>query len=290
MPYDAIVQLRSILLGAIATAVLVLLAGCSAVGLAYNRADWLVMNYIEDRFDMEPGQRGQLAKDLAARREAHRRSELDPLINLLQRIQVALSDGTDYPTVKAALDEMSELYVTTMEKSISYLSPTFAMIKPAHLTRLEAGFAKMNEQFEERYRLDDPEARIEARIERLEDRFDFWSGAPTDAQRKLIVEHVAKAPEAFTLWYADRQRQQREFIAAVRSLAPQSGYEKLMREWWVHRKRQDPRLAEQFAESRRIYARLIYALMQTLSDEQRGKAISKLRDIEQSLREAKQNS
>ncbi|MCH9675136.1 MAG: hypothetical protein K0U93_27075 [Gammaproteobacteria bacterium] len=274
---------------AIALVTSLCLSGCSAIRLAYDRLDWLAMNYIEDYFELEAQQRGQLAESFEARLNAHRTEELDRIITVLDRAEELAKGDASLEEIHALVDETRAIFVDTMRRTIPYLAPTLASVENYQITHLENGFSKMNEEFVERYTPDDVSARKAARLERFENRFEFWAGDPNEEQRALMKKAIDAAPDIYTLWFADRKRQQRELIEAVRIKSSQQQIEQLLEQWWVSGVRRDPELDQRYARTRQIYAQLLYDLDRTLTPSQREEARSQMRSIKDSLRKAQQD-
>ncbi|MEM7254935.1 MAG: DUF6279 family lipoprotein [Pseudomonadota bacterium] len=260
--------------------------GCSMVGFAYNRLDWLAMNYIDDRFELEPATRKQIADALSARLDAHRTNELSEIITLLNRAEAIVRTKPTRAAVRSLIDDVGQLYVDTLAKTIPHVVPVLASLEANDAQRLADGFDRLNDEFADRYqRTAGASARQAARFERLESRFRFWAGAPREDQIALITETITRAPDPVDAWYEDRLRQQSDWLSIVRNEDSPQTIEAVLREWWVSGERRNAELEPLYARTRSLYTDLMLALIDTFSEKQTKRILSRIESIRDSLQE-----
>lgn len=174
-------------------ALLVLLAaGCTRIGLVYNRLDTLAHFQIGRYVDLTPQQRADFDTRFAATWAWHRRSQL-PLyaadLRELARTAAAPMSVQKVEQLGARWREHADL---TTRESLKVAAPTLAALSDAQVGELLAAAEKRAAKEKQKLaKLDDTEWR-EFRVDQAADRLDEWTGAITPQQRARLVQWAAQ--------------------------------------------------------------------------------------------------
>ena len=198
-----------------------LLAGCSAVRLAYNQAPhlmyWWLNGYVE--FDTEQGER---ARDALADWFAwHRATQLSDYAGLLVTAQRQILNDVTPGEVCQWADELRKRIEAGYEQSVPAVAEMVRSFKPQQLQRVERRYRKADEEFRDEYLQATRAEQIEESNKRAISRAESIYGDLNDAQRALLLQGIADSPFDPERWLAERQLRQREIVDTLRSLQAQ---------------------------------------------------------------------
>jgi hypothetical protein len=238
-------------------ACLALLAGCSQVGLVYNRLDTIVRYEVGRYVDLDKPQRAALDSRLQAMWQWHRTTQLPLYAAGLREVAGMSADAVSVEQIRGLGEQIRIWMLDATAESLKLAAPTLADLSDTQVQELLANIDREAAKALKRNRkLSDAkwrEKRGDDAIDRLED----WAGSSTAVQRERIRE-----------WAAGLQRPVDD------SEAQQAGFEELLKS------RRDPdfrqRLQDQVSigggdDDGRIQAsrQLLADLSASLSPEQR---------------------
>jgi len=266
-----------------------LLAGCSAVRLAYSQAPhlvyWWLDGYVE--FDAEQGER---ARDALAEWFAwHRATQLTDYAGLLAIAQQQILHDVTPAQVCGWADALRQRLETGYEQGVPAMAEVVRMLKPRQLQHIERRYRRADEEFRDEYLQVDRAERLDESLKRARSRAELIYGDLSDAQRALLAQGIAESPFDPERWLAERQLRQREIVETLRSLqaerADVARTEAALRLFAAHAAR-SPRAAYREYQQRLFdhNCRLIARLHNSTTPEQRRRGAGKVKGWEEDLR------
>lgn len=198
-------------------------AGCSTVKLAYNNlpelAYWWLDGYLDFGSSQTPRVRDELGRLLAW----HRRNELPQWIALLQKAQAqALSDST--PAQACELGEAMRLRLLAVAEHAEPAAAELALtLTPAQLDRLQKKYAQQNADYRSDWLDKSREAQQAKRYEQWLDRSEDFYGSLDESQKKALRQMVAESVFSPSLFDAERKRRQDVALSTLRALTAEPG-------------------------------------------------------------------
>lgn len=266
-----------------------LLAGCSAVRLAYNQAPhlmyWWLNGYVD--FDAEQGDR---ARDALADWFAwHRATQLPDYAGLLVTAQRQILNDVTPGDVCQWADEFRKRIETGYEQGVPAIAELVRSLKPQQLQRVERRYRRADDDFRDEYLQATRAEQLEESNKRAISKAELIYGDLNEGQRALLVQGIADSPFDPELWLAERQLRQREVVDTLRSLQAQRAdaarTEAALRVFAAHAA-QSPRPAYREYQ-RRLFdhnCRLIARLHNSTTAEQRRRGADRLKGWEEDLR------
>jgi Family of unknown function (DUF6279) len=270
-------------------ACLLLLAGCSAVRLAYNQAPhlmyWWLNGYVD--FDAEQGDR---ARDALADWFAwHRATQLSDYADLLATAQRQILNDVTPGEVCQWADELRKRLEAGYERGVPAMAELVRTLKPQQLQRVERRYRKADDEFRDEYLQTTRAEQLEESNKRAISRAESIYGDLNEGQRALLAQGIADSPFDPGRWLGERQLRQREIVEMLRLLRAQHAdaarIEAALRVFAEHAA-QSPR-ADYRDYQRRLFdhnCRLIARLHNSTTPAQRQRGADKLKGWEDDLR------
>jgi hypothetical protein len=250
-----------------------MLAGCSALRVAYENADtylyWRSGTYLD--LDREESQ--ELAGRIAAFFDWHRAKELPQYARIADEAARRLGHGLSQEDLVWGYDSLVAHARQSLRVAAERIAPLLDRLTPQQMAHLENGFAEDNRKFaRENLRGSDQERR-RRRAKRVEERLEDWVGNLTHAQVERVRQYSERAPLYDELRDRDRRRLQAEVLEMIRLREARKRLPERAANWDRGR---DPAYAAASAAGRREYFALLLDLDRTLTREQRVRAIANL--------------
>jgi hypothetical protein len=209
---------RSVIIGALLAA-LALLAGCSALRLAYNQgpawAYWWLDGYVDFNVEQSP----RVRDAIGAWFKWHRSVQLPDYVALLAQAQTEALQPLNAAQVCRWIGEVEARVGSAVEQALPDAAELARGLTPRQLQHLERKYAKNNQQFAADYLQDSPAERLQASVKRVIERAEFFYGPLDEAQRVRLAQGVAESPFDAELWLIERQRRQRDTLQTLRRLS-----------------------------------------------------------------------
>jgi hypothetical protein len=264
---------RATLLGA----VLLALAACSAVRVAYNNADLYLTWKAEDYFALDSRQRALLRTKLDATSTWHRSEELTRYAAVLGAAGERVGGGVDEADIEWLLTSARLRYEALARQSAPGAAAVLSSLTPAQIARFEVKLQRENEDFAAEYVAPPPDAQRRRRFERTLELMEEWVGPLSDSQRARMQGLSFAVPLTNALRHADRQRRQEAFIAILAEhLAPETlapALEAWMIAWDAGRAPEYEALSN---EARRQTVAMVLDLDRSLTSKQRTRLQARL--------------
>jgi hypothetical protein len=264
----------------------VALAGCGGVmRIAYNNGDFALRTVAYEYLDLRDEQQDLLKSQLARFHEWHRREELPEYAAMLQGAADRIGRGLTRADVLWAVAAVRDRYRSVVAQAAEDGAPVLARLGPDNYAALEKKLAESNQKFAAEYLAGDQAKRDRARAKWLEERFEFFMGSLTDAQRALVARIVEAQPRMSAVRLGDRKRRQEEFVRLVKSYRSSPDLAERLRgqllDWERDRSPEHARLAREWEER---LVELVLDIDRTLTPDQRERAVQRLRSLAEDCR------
>lgn len=274
----------------VASLAILSLVGCSAAGLVYNQADWLVTDYVADLGDFDNTQRNALQKRLAAVQSWHRSTELPRYAELISDTLDYLADGLTRAEVDAVYLRGRARYSALMGRFGAAMAPVLDTMRPDQIETLEENLAEANDEFRDTYASADPQERKEKRRERMYERVEFLVGDLSDEQRAAVTARTDAFPNSGPLWLAYREAQQIRLLTLLKERRGSDAIEAHLVAWLSEQRGRGERLDANTKEVENHVAEIILSIVASLDSSQRQTLVDELQGYRKLLNELANDS
>lgn len=259
--------------------------GCSTVRFAYDNAHYLLVEYVDDRLDLEHDQEERLETRIREYMIWHRAELLPDYVDYLARAEKRLAEPGEPAGTRNLMGEGRELVRRTVGSVAPVAARTLTDIGDDQYQSLADSFEESNREYREARLDESAEERRETRRKRVEKQFESWIGELTVEQRSMIRERVAEWPETGPAWLEYRRARQTGLMERLSAEASAERIESYLRDWWFRRdmptelKKDRERIGEDVNE-------LIVKIRGSLLPRQREHLVDRIGDIRGQLASA----
>jgi len=193
------------------------LAACSATRLAYDHAGTVIRFTASSYLDLDAAQSEDLTPRIVRFHQWHRSNELPVYAALLQSASQRVAKGITTEDVAWGLVNVRLRYRRFAAKAAEDAAPVLATLAPTQLAALERKFAENNEKYTKQFLPSDDKERRGRQLKRMLERFRDFAGELTPDQEFRIGRFALAHERYVALRFEDRQRWQREFVAALKA-------------------------------------------------------------------------
>ena len=255
------------------------LAACSATRVAYENADTLLRFMASSYLDLDAAQSEDLTPRIARFHQWHRTNELPAYAALLRSASQRAAKGISVEDVAWGLANLRLRYRRFAAKAAEDTAPVLATLASAQLAALERKFAENNEKYAKEFVPSDDKERRRRQLKRMIERFRDFAGELTPDQEARIGRFALAHERHVALRFEDRQRLQRDFVAALKE---ERKPEELGRNLAEMFERPELRRSEEFIREDKRWeedlGQLIVDLDRSLSPKQRAHVVRRLSD------------
>ena len=272
----------------------VILTGCSAVRLGYNKlpeiASWWLDSYID--FSDTQGPQAKLA--LQKLQAWHRKEELPAIAELLVQAQT-LAPQNITPEQACKIWEGAQVRIESfIQESSRLAAPVVSQLSAKQLKHLEKEWASRNEDWKKQWLQGTPDSRIKKRVDLAAERFNSFYGDLNLEQRQVLKQQFLQSTWTPEASYQLRLKRQQEQLIALQAMSseitkpamPLAQVEKTLQALILQSVR--PKDAGDLSKQLQLEQQACQNLAQlhnTMSPAQRLKAQRKLKDYETDVRE-----
>ncbi len=262
------------------------LGGCgSVVRIAYNHGDFALRMMAYEYFDLQGDQQEIFKAQFARFHEWHRREELPVYAGTFQGAADRLARGLTRKDVLWGAAAVRDGYRSLVAQAAVEGAPVIATFGPDNYAALEKKFADNNEKFAKEYLAGDQAQRDRARAKWLQERFEYFVGDLSDAQREVIVRFVQTQPQMSEVRLNDRKRRQQGFVQLLKDERSSPDLGERLRGYFLNWERErgpeHARLAREW-EDRLVQVAL--EIDRTLTREQRQRAVQRFESLAEDCR------
>ncbi len=188
----------------LALALMLFLASCSLMRLAYYHVDTWLLSEVESYVTLDTEQRDWLADRLRAHHAWHCRTQLPTYVEWLEGLQGQI-DAPNSAQIQVLFQQLESFIDVLLAEFAPTLAELLLRLDPAQRTAL---FARLDQDLAEartKYLTPHPEERQRERAERLEKRLKPWMGDPT-SQQMTRIRQWSTSVDGQSGWLTNRQR------------------------------------------------------------------------------------
>jgi hypothetical protein len=261
---------------------LILLAGCSQIGLTYRHLDLIIPWSLNDYLDMNATQKDWLDERLKEHLSWHCSTQIPGYLTWLDRLEgMVETNQVNETQLKARTAEARQAIATISQEITPSAVELLRQLNDQQVAEMEAAFAKDMRKHEADF-VDQPlDQQIRDRAQRMEKRLNPWVSKLNPVQKDRVMQWSTSLGEQNRLWIDNRAHWQSLLVTAVKQRQAPDFDQKIARllqdreTFWTPEYRQAYDHTEQAAIS------LITDLMAQSSPEQRQKLLDKIADVRQ---------
>jgi hypothetical protein len=258
-----------------------LLAGCTALRLAYDNADTYLLFRANSYLDLDAKGSDELDERIDEFFAWHRRTALPQYARLSEEAAKRVTRGLSREDLVWGYDSLVAQARQSLRFAAERVAPLLDRLTPQQVAYMEKRFAEDNRKFAREYLRGSEAEKRKRRTKRLEERLEDWVGNLSSVQAEKVKQFSERMPLYDELRAKDRQRMQAEFVDMIRKREAQ----KRLPDWianWDHGR--DPAHLAASERFRQEYLALLLELDKTLVPEQRNRAAATLRRYAEDFR------
>ena len=218
----------------IAIFLVLLLAGCSTLKLAYNHSPSWFSYQLDVYLDLDDAQESVLSTQLDALHAWHRHHALPAYAQTLREWSQQVASGHRFSVedvLKGQQQIEKELLRIGSQIAVE-ITPVVQGLTPRQIEHLQSKLEKSNREYQNKYlSASMTEARRKKeRLEELEERYENWLGKLTKAQKARLSSVVDRQLFGPMLWSQERQARQRAMLSLIAESRSMSA-EQIQRAW-----------------------------------------------------------
>jgi hypothetical protein len=255
-----------------------LVAGCSALKLGYTQADIILAWRANSYFDLDSDQRREFSTRLDRLLAWHRHEQLPDYAQFLTVAIDKAEHGVKTEDIAWLVDGFRARYRVIVNRGIADAAEILATLAPEQLVALQTKFDKDNQKFADENELDSGgDKRKRARLKKMLDQIDYWTGSLTREQERKIAALLDPIPLIEHLRHQDRMRRQHEFVDILKTRQAKLEFATRLHQWlldWDH-----GRTPEYSQLSAQVYEQRLHffvAVDRLLTREQRQHVLARL--------------
>jgi hypothetical protein len=257
------------------------LAGCTALRLAYDNADTYLLFRANGYLDLDAKGSDELDERIDEFFAWHRRTALPQYARLSEEAAKRVTRGLSRDDLVWGYDSLVAHARQSLRFAAERVAPLLDRLTPQQVAHMEKRFAEDNRKFAREYLRGSEAERRKRRARRLEERLEDWVGNLSSVQAAKVRQFSEHTPLYDELRAKDRQRMQAEFVDMIRKRETQ----KRLPDWIANWERgRDPAHAATSERFRQEYLALLLEIDKTLTPEQRNRAAATLRRYAEDFR------
>lgn len=217
--------------------VCVAFVGCGALRIVYGQGAMLSYWWLDRYVDFNGLQTPKVHQALARWFAWQHTEALPKALLVLARVQADASHAdVSAQRICGWWAEAVSLRDDAYRAALPAVAELALTLSPAQLTRIEARQAKSNEDYREEFLQLDPKDRLEASVERAEERLTLLYGSLDRRQSQQVARWIGSSPFDAERWGQERQRRQDELMRTLRDIAvrrlPPVDAQAALAGWW----------------------------------------------------------
>ena len=203
----------------IAVFLVVLLAGCSTLKLAYNHSPSWFSYQLDVYLDLDDAQESVLSTQLDALHAWHRHHALPAYAQTLREWSQQVASGHRF-SVEDVLEGQQQIEQELLRigsQIAAEITPVVQGLTPRQIEHLQSKLEKSNREYQNKYLTAsmNEARRKKERLEELEERYENWLGKLTKEQKARLSSVVDRQLFGPMLWSQERQARQRAMLSLI---------------------------------------------------------------------------
>ena len=261
---------------------LMLVAGCSQIGLTYRHLDLIIPWSLNDYLDMNAAQKDWLDDRLKEHLSWHCTTQIPNYLSWLDRLQgMVETNQVNEEQLRARTVEARQAIATISREITPSAVELLRQLNDQQVAEMEAAFAKDMGKHEADF-VDQPlDKQIKDRAQRMEKRLNTWVGKLSPVQRDRVMQWSTSLGEQNRLWIDNRAHWQSLLVTAVKQRQAPDFDQKIARLLQDRETFWTPEYRAAYDHTEQAAISLITDLMPQSSPEQRQKLLQKIADVRQ---------
>ena len=168
-----------------------LLNACSSLQIAYNQSDLLLKWWIDDYIDISQEQEQLFSKSFPTIVNKHRQEQLPKALVKIRQLNSKLNHPLALSDTQNIVKDIKSISLETMNLFLDDATKLALILDPKQFNYMENAFLKANKKFQNEYLSGSSEDRLNARVEKVIERTESFSGDLKKSQ-KLLIKNIAK--------------------------------------------------------------------------------------------------
>ena len=203
---------------ALLTLMLVVVAGCSSLRLAYNNGDTVLYWWLNAYVDLDRDQKGWVREDIDKLFDWHRKTQLKDYVEILRKGQKQVQGNPTQADLMADYSEIKSRTQSLLLKAAPDLADLARSLKPEQIAQMEKKFKSNNDDYRKKFLTGDQEKRQQLRYKKSMEQFELWFGSFSSEQEALIRKASDARPLDNEIWLDERSRRQRNVLSLVQKV------------------------------------------------------------------------
>lgn len=203
---------------ALLTLMLVVVAGCSSLRLAYNNGDTVLYWWLNAYVDLDRDQKGWVREDIDKLFDWHRKTQLKDYVEILRKGQKQVQGNPTQADLMADYSEIKSRTQSLLLKAAPDLADLARSLKPEQIAQMEKKFKSNNDDYRKKFLTGDQEKRQQLRYKKSMEQFELWFGSFSSEQEAIIRKASDARPLDNEIWLDERSRRQRNVLALVQKV------------------------------------------------------------------------
>lgn len=266
------------------------LTACST-RLAYNNLDWLVHWYIDDYIDLSKPQKSEFDHHMAMWLTWHRQDELAKYQSHLLELKADIErNNLTTARVEHHFDYGERHWQRLRDQILPELAAMAKGLTDDQVNDMFDSIERDNTNLQEKYAEKTAKDSIDKRKYRIRRNLKQWIGKLNPDQQRIIDEYTTQFVPNYNNWLAHRKQMQNRARTLFASRKNDAEFEaKLIRLMSQPRKDANPVYINNSRANRHTYARLLAALMPTLTSKQKSRLANDIQDYIDDIEELMQD-
>lgn len=197
---------------------LVVVAGCSSLRLAYNNGDTVLYWWLNAYVDLDRDQKGWVREDIDKLFDWHRKTQLKDYVEILRKGQKQVQGNPTQADLMADYSEIKSRTQSLLLKAAPDLADLARSLKPEQIAQMEKKFKSNNDDYRKKFLTGDQEKRQQLRYKKSMEQFELWFGSFSSEQEALIRKASDARPLDNEIWLDERSRRQRNVLSLVQKV------------------------------------------------------------------------
>lgn len=203
---------------AVLALLLVIMAGCSGLRLAYNNGDTVLYWWLNAYVDLDRDQKGWVRDDIDKLFDWHRKTQLKDYVEILRTGQNQLQGNITQADLMADYSEIKHRTQALLLKAAPELADLARSLKPEQIAQMEKKFKSNNDDYRKKYLSGDQEKRQQLRYKKAMEQFELWFGSFSREQEAQIRKASDARPLNNEIWLDERMRRQQNVLNLVKKV------------------------------------------------------------------------
>jgi hypothetical protein len=260
-------------------------AGCATTlgtSLIYNHADWLLTRQLDGYLDLSRSQKAFVSTRLDGLLDRHRQEALPRYEQVVSQVQQRVQRGLTSEDLDWALSQYEQLRTDLFARFAKDAADFVRLVEERQIPRLRNALRQRLAKQEKLVR-EGLDARLSKRTEQILALAKEWLGPMTRRQEQEITRLAMEFPDTLPVTYAHQLRRNEELIAVLESRNRDDNFGKVY-DWLVNQERNaDAEFLEASGQLKHHIRRLILALDQLATPDQRRHVLAKLDELSKTI-------